>query len=126
MQQEISQSKYLMTYFFKSTKMETDSRIIITIDKQFYSENDEIKIHVWFNDNFSTPATLTILSPTGRIIDSSKLKSDITETFAFTCGGPFMFENGYYMIRVKCEDVVSEGMFEYYRTPNQFRPKFGK
>lgn len=83
--------------------MKTDPRIIISIDKQFYSENDEILIHIWFNRVFHSPtASLTILSPTGRTIDSSGLKTDhnITETFAFTCGGPLMFENGYYKIQV--------------------------
>jgi hypothetical protein len=108
--------------------MKTDSRIIISIDKQFYSDDDEIRIHVWFNHSFYSPATLTVLSPTGRTIDSSGLKTDAetTETFAFTCGGPLMFENGHYMIRVECENAVSEGIFEYYSTRNQFRPKFGK
>ena len=76
--------------------MKTDSRIVISIDKQFYSDNDEIRIHVWFNHNFYTYATLTILSPTSIKIDSSGLKTDVntTETFAFTCGGQFMFEMG--------------------------------
>ena len=101
--------------------MKTDSRIIISIDKQFYSENDEIKIHVWLNRNFYSPPILTILSPTGRKIDSALLKSheDTTETFAFTCGGPFMFENGYYTIRVESDNIVSETMFEYYKKSNQ-------
>ena len=108
--------------------MKTDSRIIISIDKQFYSDDGEIRIHVWFNHAFYSPATLTVQSSTERIIDSSGLKTDAetTETFAFTCGGPFMFENGYYMIKVECENVVSETMFEYYNSGNRFRPKFGK
>ncbi len=102
--------------------MKTDSRIIISIDKQFYSDDDEIRIHVWFNHAFYSPAILTIFSPTGRKIDSSGLKTDVdtTETFAFTCGGPFMFENGYHMIRVESDNVVSEMMFEYYNSRNRF------
>lgn len=106
--------------------MKTDPRIIISIDKQFYSENDEIRIHIWFNRAFNSPATLTILSPTGRTIDSSGLKTDseITETFAFTCGGPLMFENGYYKIQVECDNVASEMMFEYYSSRNRFTPRF--
>ncbi len=102
--------------------MKTDSRIIISIDKQFYSDDDEMRIHVWFNHAFYSPAILTILSPTGRKIDSSGLKTDVdtTETFAFTCGGPFMFENGYHMIRVESDNVVSEMMFEYYNSRNRF------
>ena len=108
--------------------MKTDSRIIISIDKQFYGEDDEIRIHVWFNHNFYSPASLTILSPTGRTIDSSGLKTDVdtTETFAFTCGGPLMFENGYYTIKVECENVVSETMFEYYNQRNRFQIGLGK
>lgn len=108
--------------------MKTDPRIIISIDKQFYSENDEIRIHIWFNHVFYSPtASLTILSPTGRTMDSSGLRtnSGITETFAFTCGGPLMFENGYYTIQVECENAVSEMMFEYYSPRNRFTPKFG-
>jgi hypothetical protein len=96
--------------------MKTDSRIVISIDKQFYSDDDEIRIH------------LTVLSPAGRKIDSSGLKTDaqITETFAFTCGGPFMFENGYYTIKVDCENAVSEAMFEYYNSKNRFGSGFVK
>jgi hypothetical protein len=107
--------------------MKTDSRIIISIDKQFYGVDDEIIIHVWFNHNFYLSASLTISSPAGITIDSSGLKTDAdtTETFAFTCGGPRMFENGYYLIKVECENVVSETMFEYYSTRNRFRAKFG-
>ncbi len=101
--------------------MKTDSRIIVSIDKQFYSDDDEIRIHVWFNRAFYSPATLTVLSPTGRKIDSSGLKTDeqITETFAFTCGGPFMFENGCYAIKAECENAVTETMFEYYNSKNR-------
>jgi len=108
--------------------MKTDSRIVISIDKQFYSDDDEIRIHVWFNHAFYSPATLTILSPTGRKIDSSGLKTDAntTETFAFTCGGPFMFENGYHTIRVDCGNAVSEAMFEYYNSKNRFGLRFVK
>jgi hypothetical protein len=108
--------------------MKADSRIIISINKQFYSDDDEIRIHVWFNRLFYSPVTLTVLSPTGRKIDSSGLKTDadITETFACTCGGPFMFENGYHTIRVECENAVSETMFEYYNSKNRFGPKFTK
>ena len=108
--------------------MKTDSRIVISIDKQFYSDNDEIRIHVWFNHKFYSAAILTVLSPTGRKIDSSPLKTamDTTETFAFTCGGPFMFENGYYTIKVECDNVVSETMFEYYNSRNRFKPKFAR
>ena len=108
--------------------MKTDSRIVISIDKQFYSDDDEVRIHVWFNHAFYSPATLTILSPTGRKIDASGLKTDIntTETFAFTCGGPFMFENGYHTIRVECDDAITEMMFEYFNSKNRFRPEFGK
>ena len=104
--------------------MKTDSRIVISIDKQFYSNDDEIRIHVWFNHAFYSPATLTVLSPTGRKIDSAGLKTDAqtTETFAFTCGGPFMFENGYHTIRVECKNSVSEAMFEYYNSKNIFGP----
>jgi hypothetical protein len=108
--------------------MKTDPRIIISIDKQFYSENDEIKIHIWFNHAFYSPtASLTIQSPTGHTVDSSGLVTNswITETFAFTCGGPLMFENGYYTIRVTCDGIVSETMFEYYSSRNRFSPKFG-
>ena len=108
--------------------MKTDSRIVISIDKQFYSDDDEIRIHVWFNHAFYSPATLTILSPTGRKIDSSGLKTDAntTETFVFTCGGPFMFENGYHTIRVDCGNAVSEAMFEYYNSKNRFGLRFVK
>lgn len=108
--------------------MKTDSRIIITIDKQFYSDGDEIRIHVWFNHQFYSPATLTILGPKGLTVDSSGLKTDAssTETFAFTCGGPRMFENGYYTIRVECENAISEAMFEYYSSKNRFTPRFEK
>ncbi len=108
--------------------MKADSRIIISIDKQFYNDDDEIRIHVWFNHSFYSPATLTVVSPTGRKIDFSGLKTDAqtTETFAFTCGGPFMFENRHHAIRVECEDAVSEAMFEYYNSKNRFRPRFGK
>ena len=108
--------------------MKTDSRIMISIDKQFYSDDDEIHIHVWFNHSFLSPATLTILSPTGRKIDAAGLKTDVntTETFAFTRGGPFMFENGYHTIRVECEDVISEAMFEYFNSKNRFGPRFEK
>lgn len=108
--------------------MKTDPRIIISIDRQFYSENDEIKIHIWFNHAFSSPTTsLSILSPTGNPVDSFGLmtNSGITETFAFICGSSFMFENGYYTIRVVCDNIVSETMFEYYSSRNRFRPKFG-
>ncbi len=81
-----------------------------------------------FNYNFYSTAILTILSPTGRKIDSAPLKTDpnTTETFAFTCGGPFMFENGYYVIRVECDHIVSETMFEYYNSRNRFGPGLGK
>lgn len=108
--------------------MKTDSRIIISIDKQFYSENDEIRIHVWFNHNFYTYASLTVLSPSGFKIDSSRLQTDIetTETFAFTCGGTLMFENGHYVIRVECDDAISERTFEYYSVRNRFRKGPGK
>ena len=108
--------------------MKTDSRIVISIDKQFYSNDDEIRIHVWFNHSFYSPAILTVLSPTGRKIDSSGLKTDAqtTETFAFTCGGPFMFENVYYTIKVECENAVSEAMFEYYNSKNRFGSGFVK
>ena len=108
--------------------MKTDSRIIISIDKQFYSEDDEIRIHIWFNHDFYTHAVLTISSPTGRIIDSNGLVTDdeTTETFAFTCGGPKMFENGHYVIKVECDKVVSESMFEYYSVRNRFLGGFGK
>ena len=51
---------------------------------------------------------------------------NITETFAFTCGGPFMFENGYHMIRVECENAISETMFEYYNSKNRFGSGFVK
>lgn len=103
--------------------MKTDSRIIISIDKQFYSEEDEIIIHVWFNHEFYTYAKLTILNPTGITVDSAGLKTDTktTETFAFTCGGSLMFENGYYTIKVECDNVVSEAMFEYYNPKNRFK-----
>jgi len=105
--------------------MKSDSRIIISLDKQFYSDDDEIRIHVWFNHEFYTYATLTILSPSGITVDSAGLKTD-TETFAFTCGGSFMFENGYYVIRVQCENIISENMFEYYNSKNRFKQGFGK
>ena len=43
----------------------------------------------------------------------------ITETSntAFTCGGLFMFENGYYTIRAESDNMVSESMFEHYQRP---------
>jgi len=98
--------------------MKTDSRIIISIDKQFYSDDEEIKIHVWFNQQFYSNATLTVLTPTGNTVDSAVLKtdSDTTETFAMTCGGIRMHEDGYYTIRVECDGAVSESMFEYYNS----------
>ena len=98
--------------------MKTDPRIIISIDKQFYSDSEEMRIHVWFNQQFYSYATLTILTPSGIKIDSTLLKtdSDTTETFAFTCGGPLMFENGYYTIQVECDGAISESMFEYYNS----------
>ncbi|MCE9653430.1 MAG: hypothetical protein K8Q89_10330 [Nitrosarchaeum sp.] len=100
--------------------MKIDSRIIISIDKQFYSEEDEIRIHVWFNMKSHSMAALTVFSQTGKIVDSALLKkgSDNTETFALTCGGPNMCENGYYVIKVECDYVVSEAMFEYYSSRN--------
>jgi len=63
-----------------------------------------------------------------RKIDSAGLKTDAqtTETFAFTCDGPFMFENGYHTIKVERENVVSEAMFEYYNSKNRFDPGFVK
>ncbi len=72
--------------------MKTDSRIIISIDKQFYSDAEEIKIHVWFNKQFYSNATLTVVTPIGNPVDSAvlKTKSNTTETFAMTCGGPAM------------------------------------
>jgi len=108
--------------------MKTDSRIIITIDKQFYSDSDEMKIHVWFNQQFYSYATLTILTPSGIKVDSALLKtdSDTTETFAFTCGGPFMFENGYYTIKVECDGAISESMFEYYNSNSKQESGFSK
>ena len=108
--------------------MKTDSRIVISVDKQFYSDGDEIRIHIWFNHDFYSTATLTIQNPHGITVDSAGLKTDsqTTETFAFTCGGRLMFENGYYTIRVECENVISETMFEYFSSKNRFRPKFGK
>jgi hypothetical protein len=108
--------------------MKRDSRIIISLDKQFYSDDDEIRIHVWFNHAFYSVATLTVLSPTGITIDTAPLKTAAytTETFALTCGGPLMFENGYYWIRVECDNAVSEAMFEYYNSKNRFKRGFGK
>lgn len=53
-----------------------------------------------------------------------KTDSEITETFAFTCGGPLMFENRYYKIQVECDNLVSEMMFEYYNSRNRFAPRF--
>ena len=99
--------------------MKTNPNIIISIDKQFYTENEEVKIHVWLNRNFYSTPILTILSPTGRKIDSAVLdpQSDITQTFVFTCSGQFMFENGYYTIQVESDNMVSESMFEYYQQP---------
>ena len=98
--------------------MKTDSRIIISIDKQFYSDAEEIKIHVWFNQQFYSNAILTVVTPTAKKVDSAVLmtNSDTTETFAMTCGGPTMLENGYYTIRVECDGAVSESMFEYYNS----------
>ncbi len=98
--------------------MKTDSRIIISIDKQFYSDDDEIKIHVWFNQQFYSKAILTVLTPSGRTVDTAVLKtdSDTTETFAMTCGGPGMIEDGYYTIQVKCDGAISESMFEYFNS----------
>ena len=103
--------------------MKTDSRIIISLDKQFYSDDDEIRIHVWFNHAFYSTAILTVLSPSGIKVDTAPLKTsvDTTETFALTCGGPLMFENGTYVIRVECDNVVSEALFEYYNSRNRFR-----
>ena len=37
-----------------------------------------------------------------------------------------MFENGYYVIRVECENVISETMFEYYNSKNRFGPGIAK
>lgn len=106
-------------------KMKTDSRIVISIDKQFYSDNDEIIIHVWFNHAFYSPATLSILSPTGRKIDSSGMETrlETTETFAFTCGGPFMFENGYHTIKVECENwflQTADLLLELHQTVSKY------
>ena len=100
--------------------MKTDSRIIISIDKQFYSDDDEIKIHVWFNHQFYSKAILTITSPSGSTVDSAILitAKDSTETFALTCGGPMMLQSGYYTIKVECDDAISETMFEYYHSHN--------
>jgi len=108
--------------------MKAGSKIIISLDKQFYSGDDEIKIHIWFNHAFFSPAILTVLSPTGRKIDSASLNPEvgITETFAFTCGGPFMFENGYYMIRVERDNFISESMFEYYNSKSTSHPNTSK
>ena len=111
--------------------MKKDSRIIISIDKQFYSDDEEIKIHVWFNQQFYSNATLTVVTPSGKTVDSAVLKtdSDTTETFAMTCGGLRMLENGYYTIRVECDGAVSESMFEYYNSqkyPNMDWRKFMK
>ncbi len=108
--------------------MKEDSRIVISIDKQFYADDDEIKIHVWFNHHFVNAATLSIHGPTSRKIDSTILKTtpDETETFIFACGGRAMFENGYYTIRVECENIVSESMFEYYSSKNRFNPRLVK
>ena len=106
--------------------MKAGSKIIISLDKQFYQDDDEIKIHIWFNHAFFSPAILTVLSPFGRKIDSAILKTEvgITETFAITCGGPFMFENGYYKIRVECDNFVSEKMFEYYNSRSKIESGF--
>ena len=98
--------------------MKTDTRIIISTDKQFYSDGDEIKIHMWFNKQFHSEATLSVLSPSKKMVDSAVLKinKDTTETFALTCGGADMFESGYYTIRVECDGVKSETMFEYFHS----------
>ena len=63
-----------------------------------------------------------------RKIDSSDLNTDAdtTETFAFTCGGPFMFENGYYTIKLECENAIYEAMFEYSNSKNRFGLGFVK
>ena len=100
--------------------MKTDTRIVISLDKQFYSEDDEVKIHVRFNKKLFIPANLTVLNPAmekfyGTIINTGK---DI-ETFVFLCGGPLMITNGYYIIRVQCGEIISEAMFEYYKKGNQ-------
>ncbi len=102
--------------------MKTDSRIIITLDKQFYSNSDEIRIHVWFNSAFYSHAILTVLSPTGNLVDSAVLQTSVntTETFVMTCGGEHMNESGYYTIMVKCDGAISEAMFEYYNSKNRF------
>ena len=108
--------------------MKKDSRIIITIDKQFYTQGDEIKLHIWFNYDFYSNASLTILNPSGNPVDSAILKTDknTTETFAITCGGPNMNESGYYTIRVECDYVVSEEMFEYFASIDPTYSKLNK
>jgi len=100
--------------------MKSDSRIIISINKQFFSDNDEIRIHVWFNHKFYSKAYLIVKSPSGREVDSAILRTDseTTETFALTCGGPKMLESGYYTIQVQCDEAISETMFEYYHSQN--------
>lgn len=98
--------------------MKTDTRIIISTDKQFYNDDDEIKIHMWFNKQFYSETILSVLSSSKRVVDSSVLKidKDTTETFALTCGGSDMFESGYYTIRVECNRVISKTMFEYFNS----------
>ena len=45
--------------------MKTDPSIVISIDKQFYSEDDEVKIHVWLNRDFYSAPILIMLKPYG-------------------------------------------------------------
>ena len=101
--------------------MKTDTRIVISINKQFYSYNDEIIIHIFFNKKIIHHTILTVTSPTGIEVSSAFVDSfeNTTETFTLICGGPKMNENGYYIIRVQGIDVTSEVMFEYYKKGNQ-------
>jgi len=95
--------------------MKTDSRIIITLNKQFYSDTDEIIVHDWFNSPFYSHAVLTVISPTGNPVDSMVLQTSVntTETFAMTCGGEHMSESAYYAIMVQCDGVISEPCLKF-------------
>ena len=104
--------------------MKTDPRVIVTIDKQFYSYDDEIRIHILYNEKIPHTTLLKILSPSGVVVDAAFLDSygNTTESFSFRCGGPYMLENGYYTIQVISHGIISEAMFEYYKKGNQNIP----
>jgi len=52
-------------WYLIKQKMKTDSRMVISIDKKFFSDLGETIMHVWFNHQFHLCATLTMLTPSG-------------------------------------------------------------